>query len=381
MPAWRRILADDPDADFLLAGVRDGFRIVDRLPATVTAAPNHASATCSRMRSLVEAQISRELQLGHYRRCHEVGVDAPLIISPLGAISKTDGGVRLIHDASAPQGKSINDLVTSSRKLRFASISDVTRMVRRGWFCSKIDLRHAYRSVHLHPSCYAVTGICWHFEGDEQPTVLVDTRLPFGASASVGIFHRLTQAVRRFVSGQLADSRKQQVTAYLDDFCVVAETQELCQAAHDLLVELLQELGFVINEEKTQGPANSVTFLGVRIDTESGQMSLPPAKMAETVRLLRDCLAERWLTKRTLQRVLGKLNWACQVIRQASVFLRALIDIANETSGRARVDGELRAPTAVETARSSGGCRDRRLRHRWRHCAACGRRGQRIPLF
>ena len=41
---------------------------------------------------------------------YEVVSEPPDIISPMGAIPKTDGGVRLIHDSFCPDGISVNDL-------------------------------------------------------------------------------------------------------------------------------------------------------------------------------------------------------------------------------------------------------------------------------
>ena len=40
-----------------------------------------------------------------------------------------------------------------------------------------------------------VTGFKWNFGG--ETVYLKDTKLPFGAKLSPGIFHRLTQAVKR----------------------------------------------------------------------------------------------------------------------------------------------------------------------------------------
>ena len=40
---------------------------------------------------------------------HEVVSEPPNIISPMGAIPKSDGGVRLIHDCSRPDGLSVDD--------------------------------------------------------------------------------------------------------------------------------------------------------------------------------------------------------------------------------------------------------------------------------
>ena len=50
---------------------------------------------------------------------------------------------------------------------------------------AKMDLKSAYRSVHLHPSQYASTGFKWKFKNNDHITHLYDIALPFGS-----IFHR-----------------------------------------------------------------------------------------------------------------------------------------------------------------------------------------------
>lgn len=63
---WERELADDPDREFLLQGVRAGFHIVDPkcniMPCDVK---NHKSATDSTSSPYVEELILHELQQGH----------------------------------------------------------------------------------------------------------------------------------------------------------------------------------------------------------------------------------------------------------------------------------------------------------------------------
>lgn len=89
---------------------------------------------------------------------------------------------------------------------------------------AKIDLRHAYRSVPIYPSSFAATGLKWKFEGDEDFTYFYDTRLLFGAKSSPEIFRRITQVIRRMMARRGFDS----VIVYLDDFLVIAPTQQAC---------------------------------------------------------------------------------------------------------------------------------------------------------
>jgi hypothetical protein len=59
------------------------------------------------------------------------------------------------------------------------------------------------------------------------------------------------------------------VVGYLDDFLILARTQEECQEAYDYLLWFLRDLGLPVNEEKCVGPTQSLVFLGVELSTIS----------------------------------------------------------------------------------------------------------------
>ena len=74
----------------------------------------------------------------------------------------------------------------------------------------------------------------------------MDTRLPFGGRRSPEIFHRLTQVVRRI----MAKKGYHALVVYLDDFLIIGESKEACQAAFDALSALPQNFGFSISWHK-----------------------------------------------------------------------------------------------------------------------------------
>lgn len=162
---------------------------------------------------------------------------------------------------------------------------------------AKIDLRHAYRSVPIHLGNFAATGLKWQFEGGDEFTYFYDTRLPFGAKSSPEIFHRITQAVRRMMARRAFDS----VVVYLEDFLVIAPTQQACQLAYSTLFPLLQDLGFSISWRKVVGPTQKLVFLGVEVDTKQCTMALPPNKHAELHEVVCKFLTKRRATKQQLQ--------------------------------------------------------------------------------
>ena len=154
---------------------------------------------------------------------------------------------------------------------------------------------------------------------------MYDTRLPFGAKSSPEIFHRLTQSVRRM------KLRKgfEDVVVYLDDFLVIGATFEECQYAYNTLYKLLCDLGFTISKRKLVPPTRLLIFLGVQLDTASCTMSLPSDKLKEFHDVVLSFKKKSRVTKKQLQRLAGKLNWASRVVYGGRTFLRRIINAIN----------------------------------------------------
>jgi hypothetical protein len=197
LQCWEVELGEDTDREFLLAGIRDGFHIVSDFDFKPVECENYQSALAVDAKAAVEAQICEELVEGRY----EIVREKPTIISALGAIRKSNGKIRLIHDASRPVGMALNDYAQMEYALKFQSLKDAEALLMPNAYMAKIDLKSAYRSVAIHPDDYVAAGLKWQFSGDDQAQYMVDKRLPFGSRFSPGVFHRLTQAVRRVMCG------------------------------------------------------------------------------------------------------------------------------------------------------------------------------------
>ncbi len=315
--AWETELKNDPDKEFILTGIKNGFNIVDQTDNLEPVCQNnHRSATLADAKLKVENQILTELAEGNY-----VVVDEkPTIVSALGAIPKPDGGIRLIHDGSMPQGHAMNDYA-KAEECQYQSLQDALDLVQAGFYMAKIDLKSAYRSVKIHPSNYQATGLQWTFEGDAQPTYLCDTKLPFGSRKAPAIFNRLTQAVRRMMQ-----RKGYFIVAYLDDFFVVGATKEECRQGFNILLALLRKLGFQISYNKVVCPTTCLIYLGISINTCEMTVALPTDKLQKLHDTLMQFSHRKRASRKQLQSLAGMLNWACQVIKGGRSFLRRILD-------------------------------------------------------
>ena len=92
----------------------------------------------------------------------------------MAAIPKEDGSVRLIHDGSRPIEAAMNDY-SQPDTVKFQMLQDACQLAKPFYYCAKIDLQAAYRSVPIHCDDYKATRLQWHSEGENKPMFLSDT--------------------------------------------------------------------------------------------------------------------------------------------------------------------------------------------------------------
>ena len=259
-------------------------------------------------------------------------------MSGLGAICKTSGKIRLIHDCSRPEGTAVNDYATAD-KIRYQTVTDASKLLTKNCFMAKVDLESAYRSVKIHKDDHEAAGLRFKFAGAPEPVYMVDTRLPFGATRAPGTFHRLPQAVRRM----MARRGFRTTIVYLDDWLIIAETEEECRLALNTLLALLRTLGFSISYSKVEMPTQRLTFLGIILDSRKLSLALPQEKVQSLDTLLAEFSNKKRATRTQLQSLAGKLTWASQVVRGGRHFLRAIynaIDCLVKPRHKLRLDYE-----------------------------------------
>ena len=319
--AWEEELRGDIDREFILEGIRNGFDIIDTdAEPNPVHCENHRSAQPgSPLYDQASKQILHEIGMGNY----EVVSEPPDIVSPLGVIAKPDGGVRLIHDCSMPPGKAVNDYSTEDWHQKFSRVDDAAALVTEGCFMAKVDIQSAYRHVRISKHSQRVTGLKWQF-GDKT-VYLKDTKLCFGSRLAPGIFHRLTQAVKRMLKRKGLSA----TVVYLDDFFIKANTFDECLEALNVVLSLLRKLGFHINWKKVTDPCTKIIFLGIEIDSLNMCLRLPDDKLYQIRNELSLFLTRKRASKKQLQSLAGKLNFCASVVFGGRVFLRRIIDSIN----------------------------------------------------
>ena len=135
----------------------------------------HHHATTRNLKSayehpeVVDAYLARECQLGRVQRFPITSMPPlpELSTSTIGVIPKRGqlNKWRLIVDLSSPKGTSVNDGISSSLcSLSYASLDDAVQMLLtlgKNALLAKLDLKHAYRVVPVHPQDCPLLCMSW----------------------------------------------------------------------------------------------------------------------------------------------------------------------------------------------------------------------------
>ena len=95
---------------------------------------------------------------------------------------------------------------------------------------------------------------------------------------------------------------------YIDDMLIVASSREECLAAMEIAAQVCSSLGLHLND-KTMGPAQSIKYLGIIINTVTCSLSVCPEQREYAVDRLTAILSAGQASKEDLESICGVLSW------------------------------------------------------------------------
>ena len=193
-----------------------------------------------------------------------------------------------------PQG---NDTVPVERcHMQYTSVLEAAAIIGglgQGTLLAKIDLHQAYRMVPVHADDHRLLGIQW------REDIFVDTALPFGLRSARKIFSAFSDAL----AGVLYDRGVAWQLHYLDDFLLMGTPgSQSCARSLQTTIDSCKQLGVPVATHKTEGPATTLTFLGIQINTQDMTLSLPDNKLTHIMGLILSWRGKQTATKRVFNR-------------------------------------------------------------------------------
>ena len=91
---------------------------------------------------------------------------------------------------------------------------------------------------------------------------------------------------------------------------------------------MFRMIGVPVALDKLEGPSQVISYLGIEIDSSSSTIRLPNDKLVELKQLVSLWLNRKKCTKKELLSLIGKLSFACKVVKPGRIFLRRLIDMS-----------------------------------------------------
>ena len=242
-------------------------------------------------------KLQNEVKLGRILDLFKNMPISTLQISPIGLIPKPDGNWRLNANLSHPPSKGINSYIDPEFcKVNYSSLDSILEMI---YNCGKsaelanIDIKPAFKPLIVNPADFDLLGIKF------DNMYYIDKCLPMGCSVSCNLFEKVSSFVQWVVETRCG---LHSIDHYLDDFILVGKIiSNDSSTLMNTFMDVCDELGIPIAENKTVGPSKIITFLGFIIDKVLLMVRIPEEKLKKIRNLLQPLLYKKMVSLKDLR--------------------------------------------------------------------------------
>ena len=336
MHIWTQFLFGYYNYDYIINGITNGFRIGIDLnlninDSCVTRDPIYINLNIHEKKAITQ-WLLKGVDKGYICGPFSLDYQFPwqLHCSPLFVVPKP--GFRkyrpIVHLSWRQRGCTycINELLCDYMKtVQYISFREVVNLVNnagKGAYIFLIDAQDAYYRVPIHPSDFKWNGLKW------GKRFWVFLSLQMGLSSSPKIYTAFADAVEWICVNQNKDIAflhgLQQLRHYIDDFFACCRDYKTALKLYNSLFKLMKILGIPTRLDKCTPPATQAKILGWIYDTILRCVMLPNNKRLELIELIRRLLKSRRSDKKSLERLIGKLQHASQIVFPGKAFVRHL---------------------------------------------------------
>lgn len=209
--------------------------------------------------------------------------------SPLVAVIKKTGDVRLCLDS-----REINKIIQIDNE-KPRPIEELLYKCNKIKYMSSIDLVASFLQIPLEPQSRKYTAFT--FEGKNYEFTVV----PFGLSISTASFVKALSVV-------LGSECETFTINYVDDVCIVSETEEEHLKHIDIILNKIASANMTVNIKKSEFGVSQLKFLGYVLSNEGVSMQ------KEKVELIKSFKAPK--TRKEVQSFLGLCNFYRRFIKK-----------------------------------------------------------------
>jgi hypothetical protein len=229
-------------------------------------------------------------------------------VSSIFLTPKPNGKMRLILNL-----KNLNKFIDTTH-FKLEDLRTAVKLVTPDCYLAIIDLKDAYFSIKVHE--HSRKYLRFYYSGK----LYEYNALAFGLNTSPYIFTKITKPVVKLLrsAGFLS-------TVYLDDWLLLGKSKHACLENIKVTKALLTSLGFIVNKEKSVlTPAKSCKFLGIVIDTQCFNLSLPSQKRTHIQSELKQFMKLKRCKIRKLAQIAGLLVSACPAIEYGWLYTKEI---------------------------------------------------------
>ncbi|KAL0165908.1 hypothetical protein M9458_037752, partial [Cirrhinus mrigala] len=293
-------------SDWVLGIVKRGYSLqfARRPPRFSGVVP---TVVMSRDAHVLRSEVMILLEKGAIEVVHPAQSDSGFY-SRYFLVPKKDGTLRPILDL-----RRLNQALMR-RPFKMLTLKQILSHVRSGdWFLS-LDLKDAYFHIQIAPHHrrflrFAFEGVAYQY-----------TVLPFGLSLAPRMFTKCMDAA-------LAPLRQRgiRILNYLDDWLVLAQSEEELLSHRTLLLSHLECLGLKVNLPKSMlHPSRKISFLGAIFDSTQLRAMVVPERALLIQQLAGSFRAGARFPLKRFQRMLGLMASASPVLELGLLRMRPL---------------------------------------------------------
>ena len=337
LPFWKRHLKGFYNYNYVLNGLSDGFRIgIDperaQFEHLISDKPHYIELNIHEKRAvsgLISKGLDRGFISGPYTSPNELPFShlycAPIFVVPKPGINNYRPIVHLSWNEFNSM-LSINDLLCEYMKhIQYISFRETVNMVNNaglGAYIMLLDAQDAYYRVPIHPDDWKYNGLKW------GKLFWVFTSLQMGLSSSPRIYTLFADAVEyicvKKFSNLLFCNGMQMLRHYIDDFFAIVRCLKDANTVYKGIFDTFHDLGIPTRWDKCEPPNIQNKILGWIYHTVRRIVQLPSDKRKKILELIEPILAKKCSNRKTLERLIGRLQNASMVIFPGKAFVRRL---------------------------------------------------------
>jgi len=212
-------------------------------------------------------------------------------ISSYFLVPKKNGDYRFVINL-----KKLNEFIEPPH-FKLTDVRTVIQLVRKDSFMATMDLKDAYYLIPISEECKKFIRFQW------KNDIYEFNCLPFGLNISPYIFTKVLKVA-------MTHLRTLGLTSidYLDDLIFIEESKHKCEDNIKMTREVLENLGFLINDQKSQLiPSQSVKYLGFIINSSAYNISISTEKRQNISINIEKFLSLTRCTIREFAQLIGQL--------------------------------------------------------------------------